>query len=111
MLGVEDDGRVVTASNVNGSVDDNEDSGDDNEEDSSEDEDGDCIGRRNSTGGRKTRSMYFPRDSVEESEDDDSCTEAETMLLAIVLSMSSRQIRCRHQPKLPTAPGIRLRSP
>ncbi len=47
MLGVEDDGRVVTASNVNGSVDDNEDSGDDNEEDSSEDEDGDCIGRRN----------------------------------------------------------------
>jgi hypothetical protein len=65
----------VTASN-------DDDSGDVNEGSSEEDEDDDCVGRR---------TLYFPRESVEESDDDSSCMDAETMLFAIVLSKLSRR--------------------
>jgi hypothetical protein len=87
--------RVVTSSEVEDSDDANEDS-DVGDEDSSENEDGGSS-RRYSASGRNTLSIYFQRASVEESEDD-SYGDAETMLFAIVLSMSSRQIRCRYQP-------------
>jgi hypothetical protein len=90
------DRRVVTASDVEGYDDANEDS-EVGDEDSSDNEDGGSA-RRFSAGGRKTLCMYFPRDSLEESSEDDSYGDAETMLLAIGLSMLSRQIRCRHQP-------------
>jgi hypothetical protein len=69
----------VTASDDEASDADNEDSGDDDEDHD------DCVGRRNSAGGRKTCLTYFPRESVEESDDDSSCMDAETMLFAIVL--------------------------